>query len=134
MNLIQMLDFPNLGDERGRLVSLESNRLIPFEVKRVYYIFDTHKQVSRGFHAHKKLKQLAIAINGSCSFMLDDGANKEHILLSSPKQGLLIEDMVWHEMYNFSDDCVLLVLANDFYDESDYIRDYDNFIRIVNNA
>ncbi|MCO4198562.1 FdtA/QdtA family cupin domain-containing protein [Aeromonas hydrophila] len=137
--LIKLLDFRVLGDERGSLIALESNNQIPFNISRVYYLYDTKKGVARGFHAHKKLKQLAICIKGSCRFVMDDGDNKEEVILSTPDKGLLIDAMQWHEMYDFSDDCVLMVLANMPYDESDYIRDYDVFktevinVKIQNN-
>ena len=128
---VSFIRFQSHGDDRGALVSLEVQKNIPFTIKRAYYIFDTKDKVRRGFHAHKKLKQIAIVIKGSCHFMLDDGKEKVELFLSDPKQGLYIESFVWREMYNFSDDCVLLVLADSFYDEADYIRDYDEFIKMV---
>ncbi|WP_163306479.1 sugar 3,4-ketoisomerase, partial [Enterobacter ludwigii] len=100
---------------------------IPFSIKRVYYIFDTKEGVRRGFHAHKKLKQVAIAVKGSCRFLLDDGTERIEVVLDNPAQGLLIESCIWREMYDFSSDCVLMVLADSHYDEKDYIRDYDAF-------
>lgn len=129
---INVLDFKILGDDRGSLISIEQGKNIPFDIKRVYYIFGTKKNIRRGFHAHKKLKQLAVCTSGSCEFLLDNGETKKTILLDSPDKGLLINDMIWHEMYNFSDNCILMVLADDFYDESDYIRDYDKFLKVVN--
>ncbi|MEH8145286.1 FdtA/QdtA family cupin domain-containing protein [Aeromonas hydrophila] len=131
--LIKLVDFGVLGDERGSLIALESNNQIPFDIQRVYYLYGTKPGVSRGFHAHKKLKQLAVCIKGSCRFIMDDGSNKQEVILSTPDKGLLIDAMQWHEMHDFSDDCVLLVLANQPYDESDYIRDYSKFIEAVNN-
>jgi dTDP-4-dehydrorhamnose 3,5-epimerase-like enzyme len=131
MSLIKIINFKSLGDERGELVALESNKNIPFEFKRAYYIFNTQKAVARGFHAHKELQQVAVCVSGSCRIVIDNGINKESILLSSPLKGLLIDKMQWREMYEFSDDCVLLVFASAHYDESDYIRDYDDFIRMV---
>jgi len=128
MNLINIIDLPSLGDERGGLIALENNDSVPFEIKRVYCILDTKKGISRGFHAHKALKQLAICISGSCRFVLDDGKHKEDVVLKKPTGGLLIDRMIWHEMYDFSDDCVLMVLADEVYDESDYIRDYEEFL------
>jgi dTDP-4-dehydrorhamnose 3,5-epimerase-like enzyme len=128
MNLINIIDLPSLGDERGDLIALENNDSAPFEIKRVYCILDTKKGISRGFHAHKALKQLAICISGSCRFVLDDGKHKEDVVLKKPTEGLLIDRMIWHEMYDFSDDCVLMVLADEVYDESDYIRDYEEFL------
>lgn len=124
MKLIQL---SKKGDDRGSLVVVEQGKDIPMEIKRVYYMFDTLRDVRRGFHAHKKLTQVAIPIAGSCRFLLDDGKNVENVLLDSPTVGLLIEPMIWHEMYDYSEDCVLMVLADDFYDESDYIRSYDDF-------
>jgi dTDP-4-dehydrorhamnose 3,5-epimerase-like enzyme len=131
MSLINLVSLPSLGDERGGLVALESKGVIPFEIKRVYYIFDT-QNVSRGFHAHKALTQVAICLKGSCTMLLDDGASRESVRLDSPLQGILIPHMIWREMHDFSDDCVLLVLASEHYDESDYIRDHDQFIKDVN--
>lgn len=121
------------GDDRGSLIALEEGKNIPFQVKRVYYLFNTKDGVRRGFHAHKTLKQVAIAVRGSCRFLLDDGRESVDILLDNPEQGLLIESFMWREMYDFSDDCVLVVLADQFYDESDYVRDYSQFIEELNN-
>ncbi|MBS9784588.1 MAG: FdtA/QdtA family cupin domain-containing protein [Oceanivirga sp.] len=130
--IVSMQNLTELGDERGKLVALEGLKNIPFEIKRVYYIYGTKLNVARGFHAHKNLQQVAIAVSGSCKMLLDDGVNKEWVTLDSPNKGILINSMVWHEMHNFSEDCVLLVLASEHYDESDYIRDYDEFILEVN--
>ncbi|WP_286220285.1 sugar 3,4-ketoisomerase [Marinobacter apostichopi] len=130
-SLVQVVEFPSLGDDRGSLVALEGKQSIPFDIKRVYYIFGTQPGVARGFHAHKALKQIAVCVVGKCRIMLDNGEEKEEVWLDSPTKGLLIEDMVWREMHDFSDDCVLMVLASEHYDESDYIRDYDDFIRQV---
>lgn len=132
--LIKLFDFNALGDERGHLVAIEGNRHVPFDIKRVYYLFGTKLGVSRGYHAHKSLQQVAICISGSCRFVMDDGLNKESIVLNSSTKGLFIDIMQWHEMYDFSPDCVLMVLASDIYDESDYIRNYDDFIEVVMHA
>ena len=129
---IKLIQLQSHGDDRGSLVALEEQKNIPFAIKRVYYLFDTKKDVSRGFHAHKKLKQLAIVLKGSCRFLLDDGKDKVEVLLDNPPEGLYIESFLWREMFDFSADCVLMVLADAFYDESDYIRDYKKFISIVN--
>ena len=130
MSLIKLIDLPSLGDQRGGLVAIESNQSIPFEIKRLYYIFNTTNQ-SRGFHAHIDLKQVAVCVKGSCRFILDNGHVREEVILSSPTQGLYIEALTWREMHDFSDDCVLLVLASKHYDESDYIRDYQEFLKEV---
>lgn len=127
-----MITFKTLGDERGSLIALEEGYNTPFAIKRVYYIFNTKKDVRRGFHAHINLKQMAVCVKGSCTFILDNGRTREEIRLESPSHGLLIEGLIWREMYDFSEDCVLLVLASEHYDEDDYIRDYDHFMKEVN--
>ncbi|MEZ8412229.1 FdtA/QdtA family cupin domain-containing protein [Vibrio splendidus] len=127
MSLIHWIDFPKIGDDRGNLVVLEGNKNIPFSIKRVYYLFDLQSDIPRGFHAHKELIQVAVCVKGRCDILMDDGKNKEIVTLDSPDKGLLIDAMQWHEMQNFSDDCVLLVLASDVYDEADYIRSYEQF-------
>jgi dTDP-4-dehydrorhamnose 3,5-epimerase-like enzyme len=124
-------DFHVLGDERGALVALEGGINVPFEVARVYYIFGTKPGVRRGLHAHSDLSQLAVCVSGTCTFLLDNGVERADIVLNSPGRGLYIGSMVWREMYDFSDDCVLMVLANAHYNESDYIRSYDTFIEMV---
>lgn len=131
MSLIKLIEFKNLGDDRGNLVSYEGNKNIPFEIKRVYCIYATKENVVRGLHAHKTLKQVAIALKGSCKFVLDDGLKREEILLDIPTHGLLIDSCTWREMHDFSEDCVLMVLASDIYDEDDYIRDYQNFLQEI---
>ncbi|XKD92759.1 sugar 3,4-ketoisomerase [Morganella morganii] len=129
MSLINLIEFKTLGDDRGSLISLEQNKNIPFEIKRIYYIFGTKENVSRGFHAHRNLQQVAVCLSGSCRFILDDGEKREEIILNSPDKGLYISNYTWREMHDFSPDCVLIVLASDFYLESDYIRNYDDFLK-----
>ncbi|MFP8921561.1 sugar 3,4-ketoisomerase [Francisella tularensis] len=129
--MIKLLDFKVLGDERGNLISLEQNRNIPFNIKRVYYIYGTKENVRRGFHAHRNLQQVLICVSGSCKILVDNGSEKEVISLKSPDEGLLISGLVWREMFDFSADCVLVVLANEFYNEKDYIRDYKTFLKEV---
>ena len=131
--LIKWLEFPPLGDDRGSLVALEANVTIPFDIKRVYYLFGTKQDVTRGLHAHLALKQVMVCITGSCEILLDDGKNRESVWLDSPTKGLLVKGLVWREMSRFSSDCVLLVIASERYDESDYIRDYDAFKKIAAN-
>lgn len=130
---IKLIPLQAHGDDRGSLIALEEGKNIPFPVKRVYYLFKTKEGVRRGFHAHKTLKQVAIAVRGSCRFVLDDGNERVEVLLDDPAQGLLIESFMWREMYEFSEDCVLMVLADQLYDESDYIRDYDEFLEAIKN-
>jgi len=131
MSLIKTVNFNPLGDERGSLVALEGNKNVPFSIRRVYCIFGTKKSVSRGFHAHKNLKQVVVCVAGSCRFVLDNGVEKEDVVLDSPSKGLIVDKMIWREMYDFTDDCVLIVLADEVYDESDYIRDYQAFLKAV---
>ncbi|WP_029628157.1 sugar 3,4-ketoisomerase [Vibrio paracholerae] len=131
MSLVKLISFESLGDHRGSLVALEQNKNIPFDIKRIYYIFDTKQGVVRGLHAHKALKQVAIALKGSCRFVLDDGMTKEDVILDCATKGILIDSCLWREMHDFSDDCVLMVLASEHYDESDYIRDYSTFLQQV---
>jgi len=131
MSIINEVELAPLGDGRGGLVSIEQLQMIPFEIKRVYYLYGMKGDTPRGFHAHKELNQFAICITGSCRMILDNGLNKEEVVLASPVKGVLIDKMIWHEMHDFSDDCVLLVLASDHYDESDYIRKYNEFIALA---
>lgn len=133
MTSYKLVDFKTLGDERGSLIAIEEGYNAPFQIKRVYYIFDTKKGIERGFHAHINLKQIAIAVKGSCTFILDDGQKRKEIKLSNPNQGLFIEGLIWREMKDFSEDCVLVVLASEHYDETDYIRDYEEFLKEIPN-
>lgn len=127
MSLFKTIDFVARGDDRGSLVALEEHKEIPFQVKRVYYIFNTQPDVARGFHAHKNLEQLVFAVSGACDFVLDDGLKREVMRLDSPTKGVYINTPLWREMHNFTPDCVLMVLASEVYDEADYIRDYETF-------
>jgi UDP-2-acetamido-3-amino-2,3-dideoxy-glucuronate N-acetyltransferase len=122
----------SINDDRGNLVVIENLKNVPFEIKRVYYLTKLSAEHPRGFHAHKILKQFAVCLAGSCRFVMDNGIQKEEFTLSSPSEGIIINEMIWHEMHDFSQDCVLMVLANDFYDESDYIRDYPTFLKLIN--
>lgn len=117
------------GDERGKLISLEGGKNIPFEIKRVYYIYDTLPEQDRGMHAHKELEQVIVAMDGACTFVLDDGKNREEVVLNRPDIGLYIGKNMWREMKNFSYGCKLMVLASTHYDENEYIRDYYEFLR-----
>ncbi|GAA5093721.1 WxcM-like domain-containing protein [Wohlfahrtiimonas larvae] len=129
MSLVNLIEFPMLGDERGSLVALESMKNVPFDIQRIYYIFGADSEKPRGFHAHKELQQIAICVAGRCRMVLDDGYTKEVVWLDSPDKGILIGNCIWREMHDFSSDCVLLVLASHHYDESDYIRSYDEFLK-----
>lgn len=123
--------FQQHGDDRGQLVALEEGKEIPFEVKRVYYMYDTVEGVRRGFHAHKCLSQILICVHGSCKIHLDNGTETAEVNLDTPYEGLYVSNDMWREMYDFSSDAVLMVLASELYDESDYIRDYDEFLKYV---
>lgn len=133
MQVIKYVFQPH-GDERGQLVALEEIKDIPFEIKRVYYMYETKSGVRRGYHAHKKLEQILICIHGSCKILLDNGSEKKVVPLEKPYEGLYVGNSVWREMYDFSDDAVLMVLASEYYDESDYIRDYDEFLKYIGAA
>jgi dTDP-4-dehydrorhamnose 3,5-epimerase-like enzyme len=124
-------EFRLLGDERGSLIAVEAHKDVPFAIARVYYIFDTKEGVERGFHAHKALQQVAVAIRGSCIMRLDNGREQQDILMNDPAKGVYIAPMIWREMRAFSEDCVLLVLADQLYDEGDYIRNYAQFLEAV---
>ncbi|MEN6326644.1 MAG: WxcM-like domain-containing protein [Syntrophomonas sp.] len=130
MNL-KFLDFKLLGDERGSMIAIEGERSIPFPIKRIYYIYGVPAGSSRGLHAHIKLKQVLICLKGSCKIIVDDTRERETVVLNRPDTGLLIDSLIWREMYDFSPDCVLLVLASEHYDASDYIRNYEDFLSFV---
>ena len=123
--------FQQHGDGRGQLVALEEFKDIPLEIKRVYYMYDTGEGVRRGYHAHKSLKQILICIHGSCKILLDNGSEKKEVPLEKPYEGLYVASNMWREMYDFSSDAVLMVLASEYYDESDYIRNYDEFLKYI---
>jgi len=129
--LVQLVNIPQKGDARGQLCVAELGGALPFVVRRAYWIYATQPGVSRGFHAHRKLRQLCVCVAGSVRISLFDGRREESVMLDSPLRGLLIGPGVWHEMHDLSADCVLLVLADAEYDEADYIRDRNQFIRHV---
>ncbi|MBQ7666119.1 MAG: WxcM-like domain-containing protein [Synergistaceae bacterium] len=122
------------GDERGQLIALEEFNDIPFRIKRVYFMYDTLEGVVRGKHAHKTLEQILVCIHGSCKIRLDNGSESKIIPLEKPYEGLYVPANMWREIFDFSPESVLLVLASELYDESDYIRDYDEFRRYLEGA
>lgn len=128
---MDIIRFVPHGDSRGQLIAIEQQKDIPFDIKRVYYMYDTTQGVTRGHHAHKNLQQILICVHGSCKILLDNGKEKETVILDKPYEGLYVASNIWREMSEFSPDAVLLVLASELYDESDYIRDYDEFIRYI---
>lgn len=123
--------FQQHGDSRGELVSLEEKNDIPFKIKRVYYMYKTAEGVRRGFHAHKSLKQIMICVHGSCKVLLDNGIEKKIIYMETPYEGLYVPNNYWREMYDFSEDAVLMVLASEVYNEEDYIRNYEEFLKYI---
>lgn len=130
----KLLNLKVMGDERGKLIALESAKSVPFEIKRVYWIFDTLPDSDRGFHAHKDLEQIIVAMDGACEFVLDDGSKREKVWLNRPDVGLYIGKNMWREMRHFSYGCKLMVLASEYYDESEYIRDYKEFLTSAKNG
>lgn len=130
MQVIKYVFQPH-GDDRGQLVALEEFKDIPFKIKRVYYLYETKENVTRGYHAHKSLQQILICVHGSCKIRLDNGREKKIVLLDNPTEGLYVSNAMWREMFDFSSDAVLMVLASELYDEADYIRDYEEFLAYV---
>ena len=129
--LLQLVEIPQRGDTRGGLSVVELGGVLPFVVRRIYWIYGTKSGVSRGFHAHKKLRQLCVCVAGSVRLSLFDGRHEESVVLDSSAKGLLIGPGLWREMHDLSPDCVLMVFADAEYDEADYIRDREAFIRHV---
>lgn len=131
MQVIKYMFQPH-GDDRGQLVALEEFKDIPFHINRVYYMYDTSKGVVRGKHAHRALEQILVCIHGSCKVRLDNGNEQKVVNLEKPYEGLYVSNNMWREMFDFSSDAVLMVMASELYDENDYIRDYDEFLNLVN--
>lgn len=127
--MYELLNFAVHGNYQGSLVALEKGAQFPFDIKRVYYIWGTQKDVVRGHHAHKKLEQVILCVSGSCDFILDNGHERTTVHMDNPAQGLYIKHNIWREFTHFSPDCVIVVLASEYYDESDYIRDYEQFLQ-----
>ena len=126
---VEIISIPKIIDEEGRgKLSVIEKSIVPFEIKRVYYLYDVPSDAFRGGHAHKNLIQFMIALSGSFEVKIDDGSNNKKVMLNKPNQGLLIPTGIWREMDNFSAGSVCLVLASEFFDESDYFRDYNTFL------
>jgi dTDP-4-dehydrorhamnose 3,5-epimerase-like enzyme len=124
----KIFELPRITDNRGNLTFIEEKKHFPFEIKRLYYLYDVPANLERGGHAHKKLHQLMIAISGKFDVEVDDGENKQTFTLSCPSEGLYISPGIWRDLKNFSLGSVCLVLASDFYSEDDYYRDYNQFL------
>lgn len=132
MKNCRIIIFKKIGNnDVGFLTALEGNREIPFNIKRIYYIYNVPKEIERGSHAHKRLEQVLICVSGSVKIKVDDGNEKKIIELSNPSKGLYIGPGIWHEMYDFNLNSVLLVLASEYYNERDYIRDYEEFLKMI---
>ena len=132
IDLVRMLEFPQLGDERGKLVVLEGGGDVPFEIKRLFYIFGTDKKVIRGQHANNFSEFVLINVVGTCKVRVNDGKGNESVYcLNRPYMGLYLPTMIWKDMYDFSDDSLLLVLASTNYDPTEYIRDYEEFVKEI---
>ena len=127
----EIIPFTAHGDSTGSLIAVETGREIPFTVKRVYYIYNTAPDALRGRHAHSRLEQLIFCPSGSCDFILDNGFTRETVKMDSPTKGLYIKGNIWREFTNFSPDCVVMVLASEFYDDADYIKNYQEFLQKV---
>lgn len=134
MNKVKMLEFPQHGDERGHLVVVEGKQNIPFEIKRAFYIYGSDRDVVRGQHANRKTEFVLINVAGTSKVKVRDGEGNEAIFcLNRPHTGIYLPTMVWKEMYDFSADSVLLVLASEHYDTNEYIRNYNEFVKEVKN-
>lgn len=131
---IKLLELPKISDPRGNLTFIEGGRHVPFDIKRVYYLYDVPGGAERGGHAHRELHQLLIAMSGSFDITLDDGIQRTKVHLNRSYYGLYICPMTWREIDNFSSGAVCLVLASNYYDESDYFRDYSKFIATVRSS
>lgn len=128
--IIKLQSFDDFPD--GRLIVAEIGKHIPFEIRRIYVITNVLEgRSSRGKHAHRKLEQYIFCFNGSCIIELDDGTKKQKMVMRDPRYGIRLGPMLWHVMRRFSKDCVLLVVASDYYDKSDYIRDYKEFLKLA---
>jgi dTDP-4-dehydrorhamnose 3,5-epimerase-like enzyme len=129
--ITRLIELPTIRDPRGNLCVIESSINIPFDVARVYYLYDVPSGSMRAGHAHRRLRQLLVAVSGSFDVLLDDGKTKEKVTLNKPNVGLVMSPMTWREIDNFSSSAVCLVMASEIYDELDYIRSYDDFLRLA---
>lgn len=129
--MYKMLEFADLGDERGNLIVIEGGQQIPFEIKRVFYMYNSDNQVVRGQHANINSEFVLINVAGKSKVKVDNGTESKIIELDRPHMGIYLDKMLWKDMYDFSEDSVLLVLANTHYDGKEYIRDYDKYLEII---
>ncbi|MBR4624127.1 MAG: FdtA/QdtA family cupin domain-containing protein [Alphaproteobacteria bacterium] len=131
MELCRLLTFKDLGDERGKLVVIEGETDIPFEIRRVFYIYGSDNEVVRGQHANKESEFVLVNVAGKSKVRITNGTGEQIVDLNKPMQAVYIPKMVWKDMYAFSEDSVLLVLANTHYDGKEYIRDYDEYLKLM---
>jgi len=124
-----LVDLPKIHSDAGNLTFLDNNKNIPFDIKRVYYLYDVPMGAERGGHAHHELEQYLVAASGSFTVVLDDGKQKKNVFLNNPSKALYLKKGIWREIENFSSGSICLVLASEVYLESDYIREYDDFIK-----
>ena len=132
MRKFKILDFEELGDDRGHLVVAESQKQIPFTIKRIFYIYGTKDNIVRGKHANRISEFVLINLQGSVKIRIDDGKSEDIVVLDKPHRGVYLESLVWKDMYDFSSDSILLVLSDSGFDGEEYIRDYDQFLDEVN--
>jgi hypothetical protein len=130
----RIVDLPKISDPRGNLTFIEGGSQVPFDIRRVYYLYDVPGGAERGGHAHRDLRQLLIAMSGSFDVLLDDGYSRKTVHLNRSHFGLYLPTMIWRELNNFSSGAVCMVLASERYDESDYYRDYNEFLNVARNA
>lgn len=132
MKNVKTIRFKVNDDKWGRLVPIEGNDTVPFDIKRVYYIYDVNEEKRRGFHSHKKLEQVLICVHGSIKILVKTPKEEKVVVLNNPNKGLYIGNNIWREMFDWEDEAVLLVLASEHYDESDYIRNYEDYEKYYN--
>ena len=129
-----VVDLPKIHNDAGNITSLENSKNIPFDIKRIYYLYDVPMGADRGGHGHYELEQYIVAASGSFSFVLDDGKNKKEVFLNDPSKALYIKSGIWREIKNFSSGSICLVLASHVYEESDYMRDYEDYLKFRGNV
>lgn len=132
MNDVRLIQFSPKGDSRGQMVVIEGQQHVPFEIKRIFYSYGTEQDSVRGKHSNRKSEFVMVCVSGSCKVLVKDGRGNEAVYcLDNPNEGLYIPKLMWKEMYDFSKDCVLLVLSSEHYDSEEYIRDFNQLVRFT---